>query len=202
MTENESKSPTPTKKPFYKRGWFIALASIFVIGSIANANNKGGETSSQPQETVTVTASPLTEQTPLSDPSPSEASPSPQKTVNVDSDFNVASFRSSAKGNVADLKKDLSDLGKRAEEGSLLRLMGNIIEISFNQGQLSALTDVPTKISKTWPLEMANLEKAVDALSDETSSFVGGDTSLAKLKQAISKVNGIADKLAALAGKL
>lgn len=201
-TNNTSQDAPKPKKPFYKRAWFIVLAALFVLGGIANATNNDPEVVSEPAVTVTVTAEPTVSESPTSEAAEVEASPTPEETVNVDSDFNIANFRSSAKGNIAELKKDLSDLGKRAEEGSLFRLLGNVIEISFNQGQLEALTDVPTKIAKSWPTEMANLVAAVDVLSDETSSYVGGDISLAKLKSAISKVNGIADKLSALAGKL
>ncbi len=209
MTEEKSNTSAASnnpaeKKPLYKRTWFIVVAAILLISAIGNANNGGSDGASEPQATVTVTAAPESA-TPEAEAEPTqvpEPSPSPEETVNVDSDFNVASFRSSAKGNIADLKKDLTDLGNRAEEGSLLRLLGNVLEISFNQGQLEALTDVPTKISNTWPTEVANLATAVDALSDQTSSFVAGDTSLASLKKAISKVNGIADKLSSIVGKL
>lgn len=195
---------SPEKKPLYKRTWFIVLAAILLISAIGNANNGGSEVASEPQATVTVTATPesAASESATEVAETPEASATPEETVNVDSDFNVANFRTSAKGNIADLKKDLNDLKNRAEEGSLLRLLGNVLEISFNQGQLEALTDVPTKISKSWPTEVANLAAAVDALSDETSSFVAGDASLASLKKAISKVNGIADKLSSLVGKL
>ncbi len=202
-TEPSRAETTKSKKPFYKRPWFIVVAVLVLISSIANAANKSDTTTSEPQATVTVTATPTpTASEPAAEETQAEVSPSPKETVNVDSDFNIANFKSNAKNNLADLKKDLGDLKKRAEEGSVLRLLGNIIEISFNQGQLEALTDVPTKIAKTWPAEMAKLATEIDALSDKTSAYVGGDISLAKLKDAIAKVNAIADNLSALAGKL
>lgn len=198
-----SKVDTPkTKKPFYKRPWFIVLAVLVLISSISNAVNKKDNTASEPQATVTVTATPSPTETPTAEETQAEVSPSPEETVNVDSDFNILNFKSSAQGNIEDLKKDLTDLRKRAEEGSLFRLLGNVLEVSFNQGQLEALTDVPTKISKTWPAQMVKLAAAIDALSDKTSAYVGGDASLSSLKDAINKVNGIADNLAALAGSL
>jgi chromosomal replication initiation ATPase DnaA len=204
MTDVSSKEAPKANKPFYQRPWFIVLAVLVLISSITNALNKDENSTSTPQATVTVTAEPTStaSQTPVAKESKSEASPMPEETVNVDSDFNIANFRSSATNNLADLKKDLGDLKKRAEEGSLLRLLGNVLEISFNQGQLSALTDVPTKIAKTWPAEIAKLEAAVDALSDKTSAYVSGEISLSALKDAIGKVNSIAGKLEGLAGKL
>lgn len=198
-----TKAQTPeAKKPFYKRPWFIVLAVIVLISSIANAANKDDSATPEPQETVTVTATPTPTETPSVEESQAEVSPSPEETVNVDSDFNIANFKSSAINNIDDLKKDLTDLRKRAEEGSLFRLLGNVLEVSFNQGQLEALTDVPTKIAKTWPAQMLKLTAAVDALSDKTSAYVGGDASLSSLKDSINNVNGIADNLSALAGKL
>lgn len=200
--EASKADSSKTKKPFYKRPWFIVLAVLVLISSISNAVNKNDNTASEPQATVTVTASPTPSETPTVEETQAEVSPSPEETVNVDSDFNILNFKSSAKGNIEDLKKDLTDLRKRAEEGSLFRLLGNVLEVSFNQGQLEALTDVPTKIATTWPAEMVKLASAIDALSEKTSAYVGGDISLAKLKDAIAKVNGIADNLSALAGKL
>jgi hypothetical protein len=107
LTPNNS-NPTPTpkaKKPFYKRSWFIVLASLLVIGGIANATNNDSEVASAPAVTVTVTAEPTPTETPTAEVAEVEPSPTPEETVNVDSDFNIASFRSSAKGNIADLKK-------------------------------------------------------------------------------------------------
>lgn len=204
MTDVTSKETPKAKKPFYQRPWFIVLVVLVLISSITNALNKDENSTSTPQATVTVTAEPTSaaSQTPVAKESQSAASPTPEETLNVDSDFNIANFRTSATNNLADLKKDLGDLKKRAEEGSLLRLLGNVLEISFNQGQLSALTDVPTKIAKTWPAEMAKLEAAVDALSDKTSAYVSGEIGLSALKDAIGKVNSIAGKLEGLAGKL
>lgn len=200
--EASKADSSKTKKPFYQRPWFIVLAVLVLISSISNAVNKNDNTASEPQATVTVTATPTPSETPIAEETQAEVSPSPEETVNVDSDFNILNFKSSAKGNIEDLKKDLTDLRKRAEEGSLFRLLGNVLEVSFNQGQLEALTDVPTKIAKTWPAQMVKLAAAIDALSDKTSAYVGGDASLSSLKDAINKVNGIADNLSALAGKL
>lgn len=204
MTDVNSKETPKAKKPFYQRPWFIVLAVLVLISSITNALNKDENSTSTPQATVTVTAETTSaaSQNPVAEESQSAASPTPEETLNVDSDFNIANFRTSATNNLADLKKDLGDLKKRAEEGSLLRLLGNVLEISFNQGQLSALTDVPTKIVKTWPAEMAKLEAAVDALSGKTSAYVSGEIGLSALKDAIGKVNSIAGKLEGLAGKL
>jgi hypothetical protein len=200
--EASKADSSKTKKPFYQRPWFIVLAVLVLISSISNAVDKNDNTASEPQATVTVTATPTPSETPIAEETQAEVSPSPEETVNVDSDFNILNFKSSAQGNIDDLKKDLTDLRKRAEEGSLFRLLGNVLEISFNQGQLEALTDVPTKIARTWPAQMVKLATAIDALSDKTSAYVGGDASLSSLKDSINKVNGIADNLAALAGKL
>lgn len=203
-TTSPAGGKSDAKKPFYKRPWFIVLAAIVLIGGIANATNNDNADTSEPQATVTVTATPTAtpSETPSAEETQAEISPSPEETVKVDSDFNVANFKSRATGNIDDLKKDLSDLRKRAEEGSLFRLLGNVLEVSFNQGQLEALTDVPTKIAKTWPAQMVKLSAAVDALSDKTSAFVAGDANLSSLKDSINKVNGVADKLMELAAKL
>lgn len=90
-------------------------------------------------------------------------------------------FSTSARGNLKDLYKDLSDTRNAVNEGSMLRLIGNDIELAFNMGQLEALTP-PAEIADDWNRGFRQLDKDVDAVS----SAITGDASVGQMKQRIN----------------
>ena len=92
------------------------------------------------------------------------ASPSPSPTPD-----SPTYFRSSALGDLADLKKDVSDAQRALEKGGSWRLLGNAAEIAFNVGQLQALTP-PTKYAKTWNKHLTTLDGLSTQFMDSISS--------------------------------
>lgn len=92
------------------------------------------------------------------------ASPSPSPTPD-----SPTYFRSSALGDLADLKKDVTDAQRALEKGGSWRLLGNAAEIAFNVGQLQALTP-PTKYAKTWNKQLTTLDGLSTQFMDSISS--------------------------------
>ena len=78
-------------------------------------------------------------------------------------------FRSSALGDLADLKKDVSDAQRAVEKGGSWRLLGNAAELAFNIGQLQALTP-PTKYAKTWNKQLTTRDGLSTQFMDSISS--------------------------------
>lgn len=70
-----------------------------------------------------------------------------------------------ARGDMADLAKDLEDMAIAAAEGGIFRVLGNSVELSFNVAQLEALTP-PETIADDWNSGLARLSAEVDAISD------------------------------------
>lgn len=89
-------------------------------------------------------------------------------------------FESRARGDMADLVKDLDDMAIAATEGGIFRLLGNSVELSFNVGQLQSLTP-PEEIAADWDKALNRLEKRVDAISDA----IGGEASTQQLLERI-----------------
>ena len=106
-------------------------------------------------------------------------------------------FASSARGDLADMSKDLVDLQRAIDKGGLFRAMGNVLELSFNLGQLESL-EPPTKIASTWKRELAKLETAIDAVSASVSDGASVSTS----KKRIAAVQSQIKKLDALIKKV
>lgn len=78
-------------------------------------------------------------------------------------------FRTSALGNLTDMKKDIGDARLALEKGGSWRLLGNAAEIAFNVGQLEALTP-PTQYSKTWLKQVSELDSLSDKFMDSISN--------------------------------
>ena len=196
------------KKPLYQRTWFIVVMAILLLGVVGNALNGGsdagsGETSSQEpvaEETAstTPTETPSPEQTPSPEASESVAAET-SAPVDPDSADNVAYFVLSSIGNLKDLNKDVNDAVKRAEADESFRLLGNILEFSFNFGQLQSLT-APTQVSEKWLSGMAKLEKKIDASSDAAAEFLSGTVSTSQMVSALEKVRTQLNTLADLVG--
>lgn len=70
-----------------------------------------------------------------------------------------------ARGDMADLAKDLEDMAIAAAEGGIFRVLGNSVELSFNVAQLEALTP-PETIADDWNSGLARLSAEVDAISE------------------------------------
>ena len=192
-----------SKKPLYQHTWFIVTMSLLLIGIVGGALNGGDSANDQPlaAPTVTVTATPTPTETPSASAS-SSASPSPSSsasptTSKADSASNKAYFTESAKGDLADLEKDISDAIKRTKADQKFRLMGNILEFSFNLGQLKAL-DAPSQVSTKWEKALTALETAISDSSDAASSFVAGDAKSGSVLNALSKVQSKVDSLYAI----
>lgn len=106
-------------------------------------------------------------------------------------------FASSARGDLADMSKDLVDLQRAIDKGGLFRAMGNVLELSFNLGQLESL-EPPTKIASTWNRELAKLKTAIDAVSASVSDGASVSTSkkrIAAVQSQIKKMDALIKKV-------
>jgi len=74
-------------------------------------------------------------------------------------------FLSGARGDLRDMRKDLRDIEEALDEGGFLRVAGNVLELSFNIGQLQSL-EPPVKVASEWESALAALEVNVDRLAD------------------------------------
>jgi hypothetical protein len=112
--------------------------------------------SASPTPTESETQEPEVEESPSASTS---ASPVPLSPVE---------FRASALGDLADMRKDLADAKTRINEGGLLRLLGNALELQFNVGQLKSITPMDD-IADSWSEKLAILEKDVDKFTEGLS---------------------------------
>lgn len=205
-----------SEKPLYQRTWFIVVMSILFLSIVAGSLNGGSEdeqiAAPEPTETVTptptATATPTPTETPTeeesesnSDTDTSSPSPSPTPTQDPDSDDNVAFFLISSNGQFRDLNKDIRDAVKRAEADQSFRLLGNVLEFSFNLGQLRSL-DPPTAIAEDWVSVLAKLDKAIEKSSDAAADFVTGGASTSQMIGALNKVQNQVDNLQRIADKV
>jgi hypothetical protein len=201
-------------KPLYQRTWFIVVMSILFLSIVAGSLNGSSEDeqTAAPEPTETVTATPTATPTPTETPTEDESgttsetdatssSPSPTPTQDPDSADNVAFFLISSNGQFRDLDKDIRDAVKRAEADQAFRLLGNVLEFSFNLGQLESL-DPPTAIAEDWVAGLAKLDKAIEKSSDAAADFVTGGASTSQMIGALSKVQNQVDNLRRIADKV
>jgi len=106
-------------------------------------------------------------------------------------------FTASVQGNIADMRKDLSDLEIAIAENGMLRILGNITEISFNYAQIGART-APTAIAESWNTEFATLGESVNKLTDR----VGNDGTSKQVTSALKEVRKNLDALEELLAEL
>jgi hypothetical protein len=78
-------------------------------------------------------------------------------------------FRTSALGNLSDMKKDVNDARVALEKGGTWKLLGNAAEIAFNVGQLEALNP-PTVYAKNWSKQVIALDSLSDKFMDSISN--------------------------------
>lgn len=116
-------------------------------------------------------------------------SPTPESTSTSPIALSPVEFRSSALGDLADLRKDLADLKQRIDEGGLVRLYGNVLELTFNVAQLQAISP-SDDYSLAWQEKLIFLEKAIDEFSNGLS-----EDSVAKSKTHLRKISEVIDDL-------
>jgi hypothetical protein len=156
----------------------LILSAIFAPFSEDTATT---EVSVKSSDLNSPKATPSEQPTPYGSPSATESStPVP---------VSPTELRSSALGDLADMRKDVAD-GKRAiEQGGILRLYGNSLELYFNLGQLQSI--YPSEdIADKWNSKLLNLETAIDIYSDglSTDSVTKSRANLDKILYAISSL--------------
>jgi hypothetical protein len=188
------------KKPLYKRTWFIVVAVFVLLGAVGNM--VGG---SEPEPTESAQISSAPGETADSAPDDESPIPSPSQSdsplSNPDSEESIEYFSYSARGQFIDLNKDLDDADRRANADQKIRLLGNILELSFNLGQLEAL-DPPTKIAEAWKAGLSKLENEIDSASDVAADFTAGDASTSQVIGALEKVRTQVASLSKLVSKV
>ncbi len=189
------------KKPLYKRTWFVVVVILLVLSGVGNAI--GG---SEPEETETTRQTAAPSETPAEvaaiEESPSaspEATDSPLS--DPDSEESIAYFAYSSTGQFKDMDKDLDDAVKRANNDQTIRLMGNMLELTFNFGQLEAL-DAPTSVAKAWATGMGKLETSIDNASDIAGDYSTGQASLSEMLGSIEQVRAKVNALAKVVSSL
>jgi len=95
------------------------------------------------------------------------------------------------------MSKDLADLERALNEGGLFRTVGNVLELSFNLGQLQSLTP-PTEIADDWNAGMERLESLIDEVSSdvqEEASLRTTRSDIAKTKKQVTALRDVIDQL-------
>lgn len=105
-------------------------------------------------------------------------------------------FRTSALGNLSDMKKDIGDAQLALEKGGSWKLLGNAAEIAFNIGQLQALNP-PNQYSKTWMKHVAELDSLSDKFLDSISNG-----SVSKTRSILSKMTKLVKSMESYAKKV
>jgi hypothetical protein len=188
-----------TDKPLYQRTWFIIFVTFVAFSILATALN-GGSDEESPSTSQQETSTPS--QTPTPTESEAETSePSAEPSKDPDSTDNISYFIRSSTGQFRDLDKDVSDAIERAEKDQTIRLLGNILEFSFNYGQLNAL-DAPTAIAEQWAAGMTALDAAIELSSDGATDFVGGDITTSEMINLIYGVQSQVDNLRSIVATL
>lgn len=201
-----------SEKPLYQRTWFIIVMSILLLsivaGSLGGSSDDEESATTESAETTTSASAEEPTPTPTEDEPTSEdetestsTSPSPTPTEDPDSADNVAYFLISSNGQFRDLDKDIRDASKRAEADQTFRLLGNVLEFSFNLGQLQAL-DPPSAIAENWVAGLAKLDKAIEKSSDAAADFVTGGISTSGMLNTLGKVQNQVDNLRMIVAKL
>ena len=80
-------------------------------------------------------------------------------------------FRTSALGDLADMKKDIEDARAALEKGGKWKLLGNAAEMAFNIGQMKSLTP-PAPYAKQWNSQLI----ALDTLHEKFTTSISAGT--------------------------
>jgi hypothetical protein len=121
------------------------------------------------------------------------ASPTPTESSTPDS---PTYFRTSALGDLFDLKKDVNDAKIAVSKGGKWKLLGNAAEIAFNVGQLEALSP-PTKYASTWSKYVQQLDELSSLFLDSITSGTVSNTNsvLSKMTSQIKKMESYVKKV-------
>jgi cytoskeletal protein RodZ len=185
------------EKPLYQRTWFIILVTFVAFAILATALNGGND-----EQSASTSQQETSKPTPTPTESESESpEPSPKTSSDPDSSDNVSYFIYSSNGQFIDLEKDVNDAIRRAENDQTIRLLGNVLEFSFNYGQLSAL-DVPTAVADQWATGMAALDAAIELSSDGVADFTAGDISTSEMINLLYGVQAQVDNLRSIVSTL
>jgi hypothetical protein len=189
------------KKPLYKRTWFIVIVVLLLLSGVGNAiagDDPAATESSQLETSPTPTPSETLE--PEASPSP-EPSQEDSPLSDPNSEESIAYFAYSATGQFLDIDKDLDDAIRRAKADQTIRLLGNILELSFNLGQLKAL-DAPSAVADSWAAGLVKLEASIDVASDLGTDFAAGEATTSQITNALEKVRGQVKALAKVIAKV
>lgn len=210
-----------SEKPLYQRTWFVVVMSFLLLAIVSGAVN-GGESSQQnsvqpspvstpsevPSETPSPaapeSAAPIEEDPAATEPSEaSSASPEPSESPSLDpnSAEGIEYFIFSSNGQYRDIEKDLRDAIKRTKNDQTIRLLGNTVELLFNQAQLEAL-DPPTAISKKWRKELGDLDGRIMKVSDGVADYISGAISQSKMISLLNEVAAQVDVLRSITNRL
>jgi len=201
-----------SEKPLYQRTWFIVVMSVLLLSIVAGSLGSSEPESQAPTPEPTVTVTATSSATPTPTPTASEesataepegetASPSPIPSEDPDSAENIAYFLLSSNGQFRDLDKDVDDARKRAEADETIRLLGNILEFSFNLGQLRSL-DPPSSIAEEWIEGIDKLDQAITKSSDAASDFITGSVSTSQMLKVLKGVQTRVDNLRKITASL
>jgi len=178
----------------YLRGvwaWYLArklwqkiVIGILILSAIAtpfSEETANKEVSSKASDLTSPKAIPSEQPTPYDSPTATESStPVPDSPTQL---------RASALGEFADMRKDVADAKRAIQEGGILRLYGNALELEFNLGQLKSI--YPSEdIADKWNSKLLNLETAIDNFSDGlgADTVTKSRTNLDKILYAISSL--------------
>ncbi len=169
------------KHPGFGKAASVLLAIAALSGCVQTSETV--EVGPVPEESVVATE----------EPSPTESA-SEEVVVDPDSQENKAYFVLSSTGQILDMNKDLDDAVRRAENSQLIRLSGNILELTFNLGQLKAL-DAPTAVAADWQDALLKLEASLDSISEVLSAFISDEATLSEMLNEIEGVRSLTNDL-------
>lgn len=165
----------------FDKSAIVLLALAALSGCVQSTGTE--EVRSVPEESVVATE----------EPSPTESAIE-EVVVDPDSQENKAYFVLSSTGQILDMNKDLDDAVRRAENSQLIRLSGNILELTFNLGQLKAL-DAPTAVATDWQDALLKLEASLDSISGVLSAFLSDEATLSEMLNEIERVRSLTNDL-------
>lgn len=189
------------KKPLYKRTWFIVVVAVLLLSGIGNVvSGPGSSETNSAQEQAS--ASPTPSKVAVIEQSPTPiASETESPLSDPNSEESLAYFAFSSTGQFIDMDKDIDDGIRRAEADQRIRLLGNILELSFNLGQLESL-DAPTVVAESWTAGIQKLEASIDAASDMGTAFSAREASSTQVVNALEKVRSQINALAKVVAKV
>lgn len=187
QAENSQLIRGTNPRQYLGRDFIRAITTLLLIGALSGCVATVDEVTDTvaPQETLVASEEPTIEETATEEP------------IDPDSADNKTYFVVSGAGQVIDMNKDLDDAVRRAENSQLIRLSGNILELSFNLGQLQSL-DAPSAVASDWQEAMGKLESSIDSISDVLSDFIADEASLSEMLEAIESVRARVNALTSI----